>query len=86
MTDADGIRHSVTVSAASLYEAAAAAIAAFRQEPWSAPALTPNAVLRVEVQPPPIRHDVPVRSVERWANAPAISPSERLAKRSVRER
>jgi hypothetical protein len=36
----------VNVKADTLFEAAAAAIAAFRQERWAAQALTPNATLR----------------------------------------
>lgn len=36
------------------FEAASAAIAAFRQEGWSTEALTANAIPRVEVQLPPV--------------------------------
>jgi len=61
--DLDGITHSVTVNGATLFEAAAAAIAIFRQEPWAAAALTRNAVLRIEVPLPPVVHDVPLKSV-----------------------
>jgi hypothetical protein len=60
VNDADEVAHSVEVSAASLYEAEAAALRAFRAEDWAADALTPNAMLRVEVQLPPVVHDVPV--------------------------
>jgi hypothetical protein len=86
VTDGDGVRHSVTVSSSSLFEAAAAAIAAFRREPWAGAALTPNAAVRVEVQPPAIVHDVPLKAVERWANGPSPTPSEQIAKRSIRNR
>jgi hypothetical protein len=64
-----------------LFEAAAAAVAAFRQEPWAADALTPSAVLRVEVQPPPVVHEVPLKAVDRWLKAPSTSPQESAAKR-----
>ena len=86
LTDSDGVRHSVAVSAATLFEAAAAGVATFRRESWAADALTPNATVRVEVQPPPILHDVPLKAIERWVNAPAISPSEQAAKRTFRAR
>ena len=46
--------HHVEVQASTLFEAGAAAVAAFRQEGWAAAALTPNAVLHIEVQLPPI--------------------------------
>jgi hypothetical protein len=65
VTDLNGTTHTVTLHAATLFEAAAAAIGAFRQEPWAADALTSNAVLRVEVQPPHVAHDVPLEAVER---------------------
>jgi hypothetical protein len=81
VTDSDGVKHSVTVSAASLFDAAAAGLAAFRRESWAAAALSPNATVRVEVQPPPVVHDVPLKALERWENTPAISPSEQAVKR-----
>ena len=65
VTDSDGVRHSVTVSAGSLFEAAAAGVAAFRREGWAATALTSNATVRVKVQPPPVVHDVPLETIER---------------------
>jgi hypothetical protein len=86
VTDSEGVKHSVTLSAATLFEAAAAGVAAFRRESWAAAALTSNARVRVEVQPPPIVHDVPLKAIERWVNAPAISPSEQAAKRTFRAR
>jgi len=78
------IRHSVTVTASTLFEAAAEAVAAFKQASWTATAITPNAVLRVEVQPAPIIHEVPIkgggamdqrsRSESARANVEASSP------------
>ena len=58
----DGTSHSVEVQAATLFEAASAAITAFRQEGWAADALTPNARLRVEVHPPPTVHEVTLKA------------------------
>ncbi len=82
--DLDGITHSVTVTGATLFEAAAAAIALFRQEQWASAALTKNAVLRIEVQLPSIVHDVPLKAVERWVNGPSVSPRDEAAKRPIR--
>jgi hypothetical protein len=48
-------------------------------------ALMPNAILRIEVQLPPVFHDVPLKAVERWANASAITPGEQIAKRTIRD-
>jgi hypothetical protein len=80
VTDLNGTTHSVTVHAETLFEAAAAAVGAFRQEPWAAEALMPNAVLRVEVQPRPVVHDVALKAVDRWVKGPTVSPSQRAAK------
>jgi hypothetical protein len=77
----DGTTHTVTVTALTLFEAAAAAVSAFRQEPWAADALTPGAVLHVEVQAPPIVHAVPLTAIERWRNGPSASPRDQSAKR-----
>ena len=57
----DGITHEVTVEASTLFEAAAAALTAFREQGWAAKALTPNVTLRVEAHVPPVVH-VPLRA------------------------
>ena len=85
ITDIHGNTHSVSVHASTLFEAAAAGLAAFRQEGWAADALTANAVLRVEVQLPPVTHDVPVKAVERWLKSPNVSPREYVVKRRLRD-
>lgn len=82
--DVEGITHSVDVHAETLFEAAAAAIAIFKQQGWASAALTPRATLRVEVQLPLVVHDVPLSAVERWMRSPSASPREELAKRSSR--
>jgi hypothetical protein len=81
VVDLDGVRHAVTVEGDSLYEAAAAALAAFRQEPWAAAALTPTATLHVEVHSPATMHAVPLKALERWKRSPSASPKEFVTKR-----
>jgi hypothetical protein len=76
--------HTVQVQASTLFEAGAAAVAAFRQQGWAAEALTPNAVLHIEVQLPPITHDVPLKAIERWLRTPSVSPKEEMWMRSLR--
>lgn len=75
----DGLTHSVEAEGSSLFEVAATALAAFRNEGWT-DALTPNAVLQIEVQLPPIVHSVPLKAVERWVASPNTSPREALGK------
>jgi hypothetical protein len=81
--DVEGITHSVTVNGSSLFEAAAAALAAFREQGWAAAALTPTAILRVEIQMPAVVHEVPLKAIERWLRSPSASPREALAKRKT---
>ena len=78
--DVEGITHSVEVQAESLFEAAAAAVAIFKQQGWAAAALTLRATLRVEVTLPTVVHEVPIAAVERWLRSPSVSPREQLVK------
>lgn len=80
--DVEGITHSVSVNASSLFEAAAAGLAAFRRQGWAAE--TPNAILRVEVQMPAVVHEVPLKAVERWLRSPSASPKNMISKRNAR--
>ena len=78
--DTEGVTHSVQVQGSSLFEAAARAVASFREQEWAAEALTPAAVLRVEIHAPPVVHDVPLKAVERWLRSPSASPKEMTTK------
>ena len=64
--------------------AALPAVTAFRQQGWATDALTLNAILRVEMQLPPVVHEVPLKAVERWLRSPSASPKEEMAKRAAR--
>ena len=77
----DGVAHSVDVQASTLFAAAATALSLFRKQGWADGALTPNAILRVEVQLPSTVHDVPLKAVEQWVRSPSTSPKEFAAKR-----
>jgi hypothetical protein len=81
LCDIENVTHSVEVQAETLFEAAAAALAVFRGQPWAAAAITPVAVLRVEVRAPAVVHTVPIAALERWRRSPSPSPKELLAKR-----
>jgi len=43
--------------------------------------LTPNAVVRVEVQLPPTVHEVPLKAIEQWQQSPTTSPKDYIVKR-----
>lgn len=75
--------HVVVADGDSLFEVAASAIALLRDEGW-ADALPPDAVVQVEIQLPPITHEVPLKALERWVAGPSVSPKEELLKRRLR--
>ena len=81
--DADGTRHAVHVTAASLYEAVGLAVQAFKAQPWTPP-LPPAAPLTIVVSQPAVEHRVTVQKVRRWAAARALSPADRLRRDRVR--
>ena len=43
-------------------------------------ALGPDAVVRVEVPFSAVVHEVPLKALEQWANAPSASPQEEVLK------
>ena len=75
LKDLNGVAHRVEVQASTLFEAGAAAVAAFRQQGWAAEALTSNGILHIKVQLPPITHDVPLKAIEHWLRTPGSSGS-----------
>jgi hypothetical protein len=82
--DLQGVVHATTVTASSVFEAAAAAIGVFKHEGWALEALTASAVIRIEVQLPPVVHEVPMKALERWLNGPSAAPRDVAAKRPLR--
>jgi hypothetical protein len=83
VTDLRGIRRSVEVTATSVYEAAALAVAALREDGWG-DALGRATRLTIEVRPPAITHTVTVDQVVRWTEGASVSPDDRLRKDRIR--
>ena len=79
--DTDGLRHKVEVQAASVYEAAALAIAAFKKHNCQPGELSQ---LDVEVRTSVI-HTVTVKKLRQWVNGGARTPKEAIAKERLRE-
>ena len=80
---ASGIRHSVDVTAETLYEAAALALSVFRQSDW-ADNIAPGTELDVTVRAPEATHSVTVNQIRRWCDGVAVSPDEVLKRNRVR--
>jgi hypothetical protein len=79
--DIDGLRHKVEVQAASVYEAAALAIAAFKKHNCQPGELSQ---LDVEVRTS-VTHTVTVKKLREWVNGGARTPKEAIAKERLRE-
>ena len=78
-----GVRHSVEVTAETLYEAAAQALAVFKQSEW-ADVIGPSTELLVTVKSPETMHRVTLDQIRRWCDGVAVSPDELLKRRRVK--
>jgi hypothetical protein len=71
-TGPSGIRHSVEVTAESIYEAAALGVSALKSDGW-ADAIAPGTELDVQVREPATSHRLTVRQIHRWCDGVAVS-------------
>jgi hypothetical protein len=83
-TDSLGIRHSVEVTADSLFEAAVLGLKILRSSDLKeGPGRA--TVLEIDVRNPGVRHYVSLLHVSKWLNGPATSPRESMKKVHLRE-
>jgi hypothetical protein len=78
------VRHSVEVTAESLYEAAILGVAHLRADGW-AEQLSPGTPIEVQVRAPATTHCVSIVQLRRWVEAITPSPEEMSRKRKLRE-
>ena len=83
-TGPSGIRHSVEVTAESIYETAALGVSALKRDGW-ADAIAPGTELEVQVREPTACHRLTVQQIRRWCDGVAVSPDEALKKRKLKE-
>ena len=83
-TGPSGIRHSIDVTAESVYEAAALGVSALRETGW-AEVVALGTELEVQVRQPPTCHRITVRQIHRWCDGIAVSPDETLKKRKLKQ-
>ncbi len=83
LTDPSGVRHTVEVSAESVFEAAALGLAAMKREAWvDGPGRA--AKLQVTVVGPVVRHEVAVERVLAWLDGVTTSPTDLLKKQRLK--
>ena len=79
-----GVRHSVEVSADSLYEAAIVGFSLLKQDGWVDP-VAPGTRLDIQVRHPATTHSVSLGQLRRWVEGIAVSPDETLRKRRLKK-
>jgi hypothetical protein len=79
-----GVRHSVEVSADSLYEAAIVGFSLLKNDGWVDP-IASGTRLEIQVRHPATTHSVSLAQLRRWVEGIAVSPGETLRKRKLKE-
>jgi hypothetical protein len=83
--DLKEVKHTVEVSAGSVYEAVAQALRIFRDNEWVEDIGRGQTQISVKVKHPEIEHMVRVQDFERWLESTPRSPAEMLLKNRLRE-
>ncbi len=82
-TGPSGVRHSVEVSAESLFEAAILGLSLLKKDGWVDP-IAPGTRLEIQVRHPATTHSVSLAELRRWVEGIAVSPDETLKKRKLK--
>jgi len=77
--------HTVSVSASSMYEAAALALSEFKKSGFALAEVGPATRLRVDVQPPSTTHELTVRTLQTWLDTNGKTPREQAVKVTLRQ-
>jgi len=83
--DGAGMTHTVSVSASSLYEAAALALAEFKKSGFALAEVGPATKLTVTVEAPTTAHELSVRKLQAWLDTNGKTPREQAVKVTVRQ-
>jgi hypothetical protein len=85
VTDIQDVEHSLEVTAATLYEAVATALAALQQDNWVGQIGQGLTTVSVIVQQPPIRHEVKIKDFLSWLGRQGGSPAEIILRDKLRK-
>jgi hypothetical protein len=81
MTDPEGVRRSVQVTADTLFEAAALAVYAFRKDGFTD--FVSN-VFEIEVREPVVKHQVSIGQIKKWLDGNVSDPRERIRREKLK--
>jgi len=84
-TDGADMTHTVTVSASSLYEAAARGIAEFKRSGFAFASVGPATRLTISVEPPATTHELSVAKLQTWLDTNGKTPREQALKVTLRQ-
>ena len=77
------MRHTIDVTAESVYEAAALALAAFSKHDW-VDEVGPGTRLDIEIIEPAVTHTLLIGQLRTWLSRPAASPAEQVRKQKLK--
>ena len=81
--DIRDVEHSIEVTAETLYEAIATALAAFQQDKWVGEIGQAFTIVTVVVQQPPVKHEVKMKDFVSWLGRQGRSPAEVVLKQEL---
>lgn len=81
--DVQDVEHSIEVTAETLYEAIATALAALRQDNWVGEIGQGFTSVTVVVQQPPVKHEVKMKDFVSWLGRQGRSPAEVILKHKL---
>ena len=81
--DANGAKHTVQVTARSLYEAVARGLHILRQNDW-VDGIHQNSTITIKVKEPEVAHRVRIKDFENWLSSNGKSPAEQGLKSDLR--
>jgi len=77
------VEHSIEVTAETLYETIASALAALQQDNWVGEIGQGFTTVTVLVQQPPVKHEVKMKDFLSWLNRQRRSPAEVILKQKL---
>ena len=83
-TGPSGVRHSVDVTAESVYEAAALGVSVLKKDGW-VDVVAPGSMIEIRSREPAICHRITMQQILRWCDGIAVSPDETIRKRRLKK-
>jgi hypothetical protein len=84
-TDGAGVTHSITVTAESLYEAAARGVVEFKRTGFALAEIGPATRLTIAVEGPNPSYELPVARLQSWLETNGKTPREQAMKVTLRQ-